>query len=207
MAVGFVWRKTVMIYELLVIAMLACAIFAMRATHLLSAALWLAGVSVMTAIILYLIGAVMMAVIELSLSVGLITILLVFAISTAGADSPDHPVSHRLHLPLLLAALLLIIGLALPVLAPQTTTSNESFATIFWHLREADVLVQIALIFSGVLGVLGLLAEPRIQSKQVKKTRASTFDETQFTVVRTKPTSPVPTEIVPPAHEPELEQV
>jgi hypothetical protein len=108
---------------------------------------------------LYLIGAYTIAVIELSLSVGLITILLVFAISMVGADSPDTPVSKWINLPLLAAMLLLVIGLTVPLLTPQATTNDATFSVTFWLRREADVVAQIALIFAGVLGVLGLLTE------------------------------------------------
>jgi NADH:ubiquinone oxidoreductase subunit 6 (subunit J) len=169
-------KETVMLYGVLVTMMLGCAVFAVRATRLFSAALWLAGVSVLTAILLYLIGAFMMAVIELSLSVGLITILLVFAISMVGADSPDQPVSRPLNIPLVIAMLLLVIGLTLPVLAPHIMPSESSFTTTFWNLRQADVIAQIGLIFAGVLGVLGLLAERRTRSKagEQAETRTAT---------------------------------
>lgn len=145
----------------LVIAITLCAIMAVRSAHLLHAALWLAGVSLAVTIMLYLVGAYMLAVIELSLSVGLITILLVFAISMVGASSPDTIASKWLNWPLLTAVLLLILGVTLPLLPPRSTTTDASFSTTFWELREADVLAQIALIFAGVLGVLGLLSEPR----------------------------------------------
>ena len=35
------------------------------------------------------------------------------------------------------------------------------FADVFWQGRGLDVLVQVVLIFSGVLGFLGLLAEAK----------------------------------------------
>jgi hypothetical protein len=57
--------------------------------------------------------------------------------------------------------LLLVIGLTLPLLSLQTGAPESSFSTIFWQLRQQDVLAQIALIFTGVLGVLGLLAESK----------------------------------------------
>lgn len=153
-------------YLLLAVGSIICAVLAIRATRLLSASLWLAGVSVFTAIILYCIGARTMAVIELSLSVGLITILLVFAISMVGANSPDQLVPRRFNWLLIAAAVLLIVGLTLPFLQQPSSGTEFSFAHIFWQLRQADVLAQIAMIFAGVLGVLGLLAEPR---REVKK--------------------------------------
>lgn len=138
-----------------------CAVMAVRAERLLHAALWLAGVSVFVAIILYMLGAYVMAVIELSLSVGVITILLVFAISMVGADSPDQPVRGRLNVPLVAAMLLLVVGLAVPMIMPQISVDEVSFSETFWQEREGDVIVQISLIFAGVLGVLGLLAETK----------------------------------------------
>lgn len=143
----------------LVAAACICAIKAVRAVHLLHAALWLAGVSGIVTIMLYMIGAYTMAVIELSLSVGLITILLVFAISMIGADSPDIPASKWINWPVLMAMLLLIIGLTIPLLPPQTQMVELSFSATFWQQRQSDVVAQIALIFAGVLGVLSLLAE------------------------------------------------
>lgn len=184
-----------MIYVLLITGMLVCAVMAVRATHLLTAALWLAGVSALTAVIFYLIGAYMMAVIELSLSVGLITILLVFAISMVGANSPDQPVSRSLNIPLVLAMLLLVIGLTLPMLPPQTNMPDAGFSAIFWTLRPADVFAQVALIFAGVLGVLGLLAEPRRQVKEAEPTAAQAMACTE------EPVSPA----VSPSDEPEPE--
>ncbi|MBZ0298718.1 MAG: NADH-quinone oxidoreductase subunit J [Anaerolineae bacterium] len=145
----------------LVLLAAVCALMAVRAVRLLHAALWLAGVSVAVALMLYLVGAYVMAVIELSLSVGLITILLVFAISMVGADSPDRPVPRLLNLPFVAAMLLLVIGLTVPLLASQSRPTEASFAVTFWQQREADVLAQVALIFAGVLGLLGLLTESR----------------------------------------------
>ena len=144
---------------LLVLGAVFCAVMAVRAVRLLQSALWLAGVSVAVALVLYLLGAVVIAVIELSLSAGLITILLVFAISMVGADSPDQPVSRPVNMPLVASMLLLVIGLTVPELVPQETAAGDSFSLVFWQQREADVIAQIALIFAGVVGVLGLLSE------------------------------------------------
>jgi NADH:ubiquinone oxidoreductase subunit 6 (subunit J) len=153
-----------------------CAVMAVRAVRLLYSALWLAGVSITVSILLYLVGATIIAVIELSLSVGLITILLVFAISMVGADSPDQPVPHPLNLPTVAAMLLLVIGLAVPLLAPQVNADDFTFSATFWQQREADVIAQIALIFAGVLGVLGLLAD--VGSAQPSRTRVREAPQT-----------------------------
>lgn len=161
-----------------------CAIQAVRAAHLLHAALWLAGVSVAVTVTLYLVGAYPLAVIELSLSVGLITILLVFAISMVGADSPDVPVVRWFNRPLLLAMLFLVIGLTIPLLAYPSTSSETSFSTAFWQQREADIVAQIALIFAGVLGVLGLLTEAeKGRTARGQKAQQQTLEAAQRGVV------------------------
>ncbi|MBZ0281600.1 MAG: NADH-quinone oxidoreductase subunit J [Anaerolineae bacterium] len=150
-------------YLLLAIGSIICAVLAIRATRLLTAALWLAGVSVFTALILYLIGAREVAVIELSVGAGLVTVLFVFAISIAGEDA----MQSRSLIPkplawLLIALALLLLGfLVLPAGKNLNATSETSFTTIFWQERALDVLAQIALIFAGVLGILGLLSEPK----------------------------------------------
>jgi NADH:ubiquinone oxidoreductase subunit 6 (subunit J) len=178
----------------LVVVASVCAIKAMRAVHLLHSSLWLAGVSVAVTIMLYVVGAYPMAVIELSLSVGLITILLVFAISMVGADSPDVPVSKWFNWPLLIVMLLLVIGLTIPLLTPQAERAQTAFTVTFWQQREADVIAQIALIFAGVLGVLGLLTEIHNRKSAQKQTHQPQGQEDQ-------PPIGVPEE------EPELERV
>jgi len=53
---------------------------------LIASALWLAGVSALVSIMCYLLGAYAVAVIELSVGAGLVTVLFVFAISIAGEE-------------------------------------------------------------------------------------------------------------------------
>jgi hypothetical protein len=47
-------------------------------------------------------------------------------------------------------------------MTPFTASGAEGgMNDVFWNQRGPDVLVQVVLIFSGVLGLLGLLAETR----------------------------------------------
>lgn len=154
---------------LLSLLALICGIQAIRAKQLLAAALWLAGVSAAVATLLYSLGAYEVAVIELSVGAGLVTVLFVFAIAIAGEEA----MSARLILPRLLP-LLLVLGLlaVLAVGGRQAGVNSEmlavsrgqlatdqDFATTHWQERGLDALVQIGLIFAGVMGVLGLLTE------------------------------------------------
>jgi NADH:ubiquinone oxidoreductase subunit 6 (subunit J) len=151
---------------------LGCGVMALQAQRLLAAALWLAGVSAAVATLMYSLGAYEVAVIELSVGAGLVTVLFVFAIALAGEEA----MSARLIVPRLLV-LLLVIGLfavlglgfseqlaisseQLPTANGQQPTAND-FATTLWQERGLDMLVQVGLIFAGVMGVLGLLAEQK----------------------------------------------
>jgi uncharacterized MnhB-related membrane protein len=75
-----------MLHVVIVAGMLACALMAIIARRLLTSALWLAGASALTALLLYLLGAPEVAVVELSVGAGLVTVLFVFAINIAGEE-------------------------------------------------------------------------------------------------------------------------
>lgn len=146
---------------ILIIGAVLCALQAILTRRLIRAALWLAGVSALISLVLYQIGAHEAAVIELSVGAGLVTILFVFGISIAGEDAMDAPsVAPRFlssGLALLLVALL--VWFILPVEHLTPPQPDVSFSTMLWERRGLDMLVQIGLIFAGVLGVLGLLAD------------------------------------------------
>jgi uncharacterized MnhB-related membrane protein len=85
-----------MIYILIGIALLVCAWQAVRSQRLLHSALWLACASALTALIIYILGAPEVAVIELSVGAGLVTVLFVFAINIAGEEAlPVVPIIPR----------------------------------------------------------------------------------------------------------------
>jgi multisubunit Na+/H+ antiporter MnhB subunit len=127
--------------------------------RLLTSAIWLAGLSALSAILFYLLGAREIAVVELSVGVGLVTVLFVFAINIAG-DEPtlSRPVFVRtLAWLCALAAAALLGWVAFPGPAAHSPLLEPTFHTVLWDQRGMDVLLQIVLIFSGALGVLGLL--------------------------------------------------
>jgi NADH:ubiquinone oxidoreductase subunit 6 (subunit J) len=124
--------------------------------------LWLAGASALVALEMYLLGAPEVAVIELSVGAGLVTVLFVFAINIAGEEAMSAlPVVPKPLAWVLVAVFVLALGwltldilwMHVPVLEPLY------FKTVLWENRLLDVLLQIVLMFAGVLGVLGLLAE------------------------------------------------
>lgn len=105
-----------------------------------------------------------MAVIELSVGAGLVTILFVFAITLAGDEAMTVPalVPHRLS-GLLVVSLIIVLGWLMqsPAHTAGIETATMPFTIVLWETRGLDVLVQIGLIFAGVMGILGLLAEER----------------------------------------------
>lgn len=153
-----------LVHGLIIAGILVCAAQTIGTQRLLHSALWLAGCSALVALEMYLLGAPEVAVIELSVGAGLVTVLFVFAINIAG-DEPV-PVQSIVPRPLALGLVLVSVallawmdidiwGMQVPVLQPHY------FKTVLWENRLLDLLLQVVLIFAGVLGVLGLLAEPR----------------------------------------------
>lgn len=152
-----------MIDALIAALIILCAIQAVRVSRLLTAALWLAGCSAMTALLLYRLGAAEIAVIELSVGAGLVTVLFVFAINMIGDEQtrtvPAVPRWVAWVLVLISFGLLAYINLPLltSILPEGAGTANAS--TTIWNDRLLDVLLQIVLVFSGVLGVISLIQD------------------------------------------------
>ncbi|NPV85875.1 MAG: DUF4040 domain-containing protein [Anaerolineae bacterium] len=152
----------VIVYLLVAIGVLVCALQAIRTSRLLMAALWLAGCSALVALMMYLLGAPQVAVIELSVGAGLVTVLFVFAINIAGEEVMD--LRSLLPRPLAVVAVVAVLALLgwimVPVfnLKPPEIQSGRFFTAI-WEERAVDMLLQIVIIFAGVLAMLGLLAE------------------------------------------------
>ncbi|MFB3816326.1 MAG: Na(+)/H(+) antiporter subunit B [Candidatus Methylomirabilales bacterium] len=152
---------TDVLYFALGLGALCCAHRAMIARRILSSAIFLACVSALVSATLYLLGAYQVAVIELSVGAGLVTVLLVWAISMTGDDALDaRPILPR---PLAAATTMLaavLLGWMAASLAGRDAAGPvQPLGEALWGARVLDVWIQIILIFAGVLGVLGLLAE------------------------------------------------
>jgi uncharacterized MnhB-related membrane protein len=149
------------IYLILVVGAVICAYRAMTEARILSSTIYLACVSAAVAMMLYLLGAYQVAVIELSVGAGLVTVLLVYAISVVGDDASDPgPVIPRpvaVGLTLLTVVMLGYMAYSLP--SKGLTGRFPPLVNALWEQRVLDVWIQMVLIFAGVLGILGLLAE------------------------------------------------
>lgn len=163
-----------MIYILIVAAILVCAVEALVSKHLLISALWLAGCSALVALLMYVLGAPEVAVIELSVGAGLVTVLFVFAINLAGDETiPDQPVIPTPIAVGMIAVAVIALGffslpnLNIPFLSPMAA----DFFSVVWEDRKLDLLMQLIFIFAGVLGILGLLAERKEHSHSSEKSQ------------------------------------
>lgn len=152
-----------MTYLLIVMTTALCAFMAIRARHLIMAALWLAGASALVSIALYAAGAHIAAVIELSVGAGLVTVLFVFAISIAGDDAlrSREFIPNPVAIVLALVFLVLLSWMVLPIDTTEAVLDKVPFADVMWHDRIVDTLLQLVLIFTGVLCLLGLMTEEK----------------------------------------------
>lgn len=154
-----------MLQLLLIVITLVFAIESLRAKALITSALWLAGASALSSVLFYLYSARLVAVVELSVGAGLVTVLFVFAINIAGDEAiqsrPIPPMGWILCVAALFTALLGWFIWPTPLTAVVPSAPEASLPVVLWQTRGLDLMVQIVLIFSGVLGLLGLLAEAK----------------------------------------------
>jgi uncharacterized MnhB-related membrane protein len=154
-----------MVIQTLVLSgMLICALQAIRAPRLLVSALWLAGCSALLALAIALLGAPEVGVVELSVGAGLVTIIFVFAINIAGEETTvaGALVPRPLAWGLMGLFLFLLAWLTIPRLfIPAPSRDALPFLRAVWQDRGLDTVLQVVLIFSGVLGSIGLLADRR----------------------------------------------
>lgn len=138
-----------------------CAYRAIVAKRILSATIYLACISALVSATLYLMGAAQVAVMELSVGAGLVTVLLVYAVSVVGDDAldPASVIPKPLAFGAVGLAVLILGAMAYPAVQRTLSSVSVDLISSLWQNRVLDVWIQITLIFSGVMGVLGLLSE------------------------------------------------
>lgn len=148
-------------FLLLLLGALICAYRAIVSTRILTSTIYLACISALVSAVLYLLGAPQVAVMELSVGAGLVTVLLVYAVSVVGEDALDPASVIPKPLALIVVGLsaILLGWMVYPSIQLSEQTGPIDLASVLWQNRVLDVWIQIVLIFSGVMGVLGLLSE------------------------------------------------
>ena len=156
------------LFVVLTAAMLICAFMAFRAPRLIFSALWLAVCSAILSILIYLLGAYQVAVIELSVGAGLVTVLFVFAISIAGDETigVKSIIPKPIALIIALVSIVLLGFMTISSLVALPATTEPSFSEMLWQQRGLDMLVQSGLLFAAVVGMLGLLSEAKAPVKE-----------------------------------------
>jgi NADH:ubiquinone oxidoreductase subunit 6 (subunit J) len=156
-------RKNQVLYGLLLLGIAVFTLAALRADRLMMTALYLAAISGLVAVMIYLLGAPQLAVIELSVGAGMVAVLFAFAISLSGEVSVDQTsiIPHSLAALIVLLCSVFLVAVLLVIQIPSAIVENQDFASVFWQDRAADLGVQVVLIFAGALGILGLLTEVR----------------------------------------------
>lgn len=155
------------IYLALVVASIVFGYRAIVSSRILISTLYLAGISAMTAVLLYMLGAYQVAAIELSVGAGLVTVLLVFAISVVGDDAYDPPSIIKKPIAFIGVGLIaLMLGaMALPIVGKEATMNAGPLSSTLWEQRVLDLWIQMVLIFSGTMGMLGVLAEGKSRQR------------------------------------------
>ncbi|MCR4962694.1 MAG: hypothetical protein K6B40_02280 [Firmicutes bacterium] len=161
---------TTFIIVLCLVVMVGFAISAAMLRSMLKSAVSLAAMSAALAVILYMMGAIWAALFELSVCVGLITVVFISAISLTTPDRRDeaHAADHRRRfaaLPFILIALgaaiiavLVYTGFSLP-LPGEEAVAEATFNQVFWQTRQADILGQILMLLAGAFAVVVLFKE------------------------------------------------
>lgn len=153
----------------MLVLMVAAALWAVMASNLLKAAIGLAVTSAILAIIMFRLDAPLAAVFELSVCAGLITVVFISVISlTHPADGKDvngngKTVLRRFaFLPLLVLIAAVAFGMlglkpdfsSLPAVAPE-----ENMRLVLWGQRQLDLFAQVVVLLAGIFGVVVLFKE------------------------------------------------
>lgn len=135
---------------------------------LLRSAIALALTSAVVSVLMFRLNAPLAAVFELSVCSGLITVLFISTISLTHPQTRQEVLQHMrerlkrfIWLPLLIVAIGIILSLlavklnlALPL--PET---EPNVRNVIWNDRGLDIVGQIAILLSGVFGVVILFKE------------------------------------------------
>lgn len=133
----------------------------------MKAVIALAVASVILTIIMFLMGAPLAAVFELSVAAGLITAIFVSTISLTGSTNSDQTeknkkrLSRYIYLPIIIIIVAGIILITKPGLdfTSVTKATEDTVQSTIWHLRNLDIAGQIMVILAGVFGVVILFKE------------------------------------------------
>ena len=141
-----------MTYGLFFVGAIFFAYRAIVSKRILPATIYLAAISALVSCVLYLLGAAQVAGMELSVGAGLVTVLLVYAVSVVGDDAMDPP--SVVPKPLAFA----IVGLIAVLLGWMAYPAMPAY---FEH-GSLSLAVSLWLTAKGVIKAGLLAAQPRL---------------------------------------------
>jgi NADH-quinone oxidoreductase subunit J len=150
---------------IVLILLVAAALWTAATYLLLRAALGLALTSALLAVAMYMMGATLAAVIELSVCAGLISVVFVSVISLTQRRPFSEYYARRKKrflrfwpLPLILFIVgvgLSLVNVAVPSAVPPAVVEKDA-AAVLWSSRGLDLFGQVLILLAGVFGVLVL---------------------------------------------------
>ncbi len=162
----------------LLVALLAAAVWAVMTFDLLRSAIGLALASAILTLILFRLGGPMAAVFELSVCAGLITVVFVATISLTKPQRPEAAREEKMRrmtrfvfLPLVLAIVGWYAGTAnihMDQAAPPLVEGAD-MRHVLWFDRRLDLVGQILVILAGVFGVVALFKAKDKPDGEAKK--------------------------------------
>jgi len=163
-----------MVLTIIVLAlMLIAALWTVMTRGLVRAALGLAVTSIILTVLMFMLGAGLAAVFELSVCAGLITVVFVSTIAMTQPSTKSELLEktrNRMRRYWFLPVIIVVVGAVLAWLSIGTTvslptpvaadaTSGLDVKQVLWGLRQTDLVGQVIVILAGVFGVIVLFKE------------------------------------------------
>lgn len=151
---------------LLLVGLVGSAVVCAFLQNLLKSCIALSVVSGILAVIMFLLGANLAAVFELSVCSGLVTVVFISAVSMTRLHTKEEIAekekTRRKRFVFLPVLLIVLFSAALYILWPYLNAvipyagnaAQVSEADVFWNKRQADLLGQIVIVLAGIFGVL-----------------------------------------------------
>jgi NADH:ubiquinone oxidoreductase subunit 6 (subunit J) len=161
---------------LLIVALVAAALWTVMTARLLRAVVALAVTSVLVTVLMFQLHAPIAGVFELSVCAGLIPAILITTISLTQRLDAEQLIARKKEklrkywpLPLLvIVAAILLSRVNVPLEFPAITTGagqpipkQEDVRTSLWALRHIDLLGQIVILLAGAFAVVVLVREKK----------------------------------------------
>jgi NADH-quinone oxidoreductase subunit J len=155
---------TIVVLALTVLA----ALWTVMTGGLMRSVLGLAATSVFVTLLMFMLGANLAAVFELSVCAGLITVVFVSTVAMTQPapraellDKTRKRLRRYWYLPLILVAAgtaLAFLTVDMPLITPPPAAEAE-VKELLWKSRQTDLLGQVVVLLAGVMGVIVLFKE------------------------------------------------